>query len=106
MLPWSQPLGHFVQFLFRCIKIVLIINQPDIPQDCNGTYLQQLETFVRNRQPLHVWQMAKQQFVDLFQNLERGALHPFVRRLVPPFLNAQVQKPGFGSRKGGERAGT
>jgi hypothetical protein len=49
--------------------------------------------------------MAKQQIVDLLQNLQRGTLAPRVRRLIPPLLNAQIQEAGFGRGEGG-RDGT
>jgi hypothetical protein len=49
--------------------------------------------------------MTKEQIVGVFQNLERGALHPFVRRLIPSFLDCQIQYACFCTREN-ERAGT
>ena len=109
-LPWTQPCWYFVQFFLRCIKIVLyeglahesyiIINE--------STNLQQLVAFVSQGQSFHFWQMTKQEFVDLFQNCERRALHPLIRQIVPALFDPEEQKACFRSvcPEDGKRAGT
>ena len=82
-VPGSQPLGDFLELFLRCVKIVLdsfVSHCPlSLPHARHSTHLQQLEALVRRSEPVHLRLMAEEELVDLFEDIENGTLHPFVK---------------------------